>query len=435
MNNYNRKHLTMSQRLIIEKGLNEGRSFRSIAEEIEKDPSTISKEVRRHLIEQVRLDNQKRIPCKLKADCKKTNLCGDICTTYCKICRKPGITCKEICEFYEERTCEKLTKPPYVCNGCKKITCFLRRQYYHAKDAQDTYRDVLIASREGINQSAVDIYMLDKLISPLLKKGQSIAHIYANHAAEIPCSRMTLYNYIDKGLFEAKNIDLRRRVRYKPRRKGTSVSLLAREFRIGRTYEDYKKLMQDNPNQRVVQMDTVEGSKKGSKVFLTMMFCSCSLMLIFVLDEKTPDAVTKIFDKLSDKLGVELFNELFPVILTDNGSEFQRPDRLECNEYGEIRTKIYYCNPHSSWQKGMIEKNHEYIRLVIPKGEILDNFSQKDATLLMNHINSESRDSLNGCTPYKLSLMLLNKKLHSVLKLKEIKPDEVTLTPELLKKR
>lgn len=82
----------------------------------------------------------------------------------------------------------------------------------------------------------------------------------------------------------------------------------------------------------------------------------------------------------------------------------------------------------------MIEKNHQYIREVIPKGKSLDLYNQKDATLLMNHINSEARDSLNGCTPFKLSQMLLNSKLHSLLKLVEIAPDQVTLKPTLLKK-
>jgi IS30 family transposase len=82
----------------------------------------------------------------------------------------------------------------------------------------------------------------------------------------------------------------------------------------------------------------------------------------------------------------------------------------------------------------MIEKNHEYIRLVVPKGKSFDIYTQNDITLMINHINSEARDSLNGCTPFKLSLLLLDKKLHRNLSLKEIKPDDVMLIPELLRK-
>ncbi|NSB31215.1 IS30 family transposase [Clostridium saccharoperbutylacetonicum] len=278
--------------------------------------------------------------------------------------------------------------------------------------------------------------MLDAIISPLLKQGQSLAHIYAHHGHEIPCCRRTLYNYIDKGVFTAKNIDLRRRVRYKckERKKGTRISLSAREFRIGRTYDDFCTLLKTIPGSQVVEMDTVLGGHgNGRQAFLTMLFRNCSLMLIFVLAEKTQECVIEVFDLLSEKLGIKTFNELFPVILTDNGTEFQLPKRLEYDKKGNIRTKIYYCNPNSSWQKGMIEKNHEYIRYVIPKGHSLDSYTQKDANTLMNHINSEARDSLNGCTPFKLSLMLLNNRLHKLLKLVEISPDEVTLKPTLLK--
>lgn len=429
------KHLNISQRIIIEKGLTDHDSFSAIARRIGKDPSTVSKEVRKHLIESVVADKYDQIPCQHSKDCRIKGLCDASCRTLCRMCKKPFTSCKQLCNQYVEKNCEKLTKPPYCCNGCtKKSACPLRRKFYSAKYAQDTYTETLVSSREGINQAPVDIYMLDQLISPLLKKGQSMAHIYANHASEIPCCRKTLYNYIDKGLFEARNIDMRRRVRYKVRKKRTSVSFAAREFRIGRTYDDYQKWMKEHPNANVVQMDTVEGSKKeGSKVLLTMLFCNCSLMLIFLLDDKNEESVIKIFDWLTEKLGIELFQELFPLILTDNGVEFQNPERLECNQYGEKRTSIYYCNPHSSWQKGMIEKNHEYIRLVIPKGINMDRYTQEDITLLMNHINSEARDSLNGCTPYKLSLMLLNNKLHSIANLKEIDPDKVTLIPDLLK--
>ena len=157
-------------------------------------------------------------------------------------------------------------------------------------------------------------------------------------------------------------------------------------------------------------------------------------MLIFVLQEKSQDQVIKVFDYLTEKLGIKVFQELFPVILTDNGVEFQFPEWLECDKNGEIRTKIFYCNPNSSWQKGRIEKNHEYIRYVISKSQSLDHYKQRDACVLMNHINSEARDSLNGCTPFRLSKMLLNNRLHRLLCLQEIPGDQVHLKPSLLKK-
>ena len=132
-------------------------------------------------------------------------------------------------------------------------------------------------------------------------------------------------------------------------------------------------------------------------------------------------------------MGISTFKKLFPVILTDNGAEFQNPWELECDQSGEIRTKIYYCDPNCSWQKGMIEKNHEYIRYIIPKVKSFDAFSQEDITLLINHINSTARDSLNSCTPYQLSRLLLDNSLHTELSLQVIQPDDVILKPALLK--
>ncbi len=192
--------------------------------------------------------------------------------------------------------------------------------------------------------------------------------------------------------------------------------------------------MKKHPNVPVVELDTVIGKSGDEQVLLTIFFRNCSLMLIILLKEKTPNCVIETFDRLTEALGIEVLQKLFPVILTDNGTEFQNRVRMECDPNGEIRTKVFYCNPNAAWQKGMIEKNREYIHLVIPKGYSMDGYTQENITKLMNHINSEARDSLNGCTPFKLSLMLLDHKLNDVLHLKEIAPDEVTLRPELIKK-
>ena len=102
----------------------------------------------------------------------------------------------------------------------------------------------------------------------------------------------------------------------------------------------------------IVELDTVEGGRENStKAFLTFFFRNCSLTLIFVLQEKIQEQVINVFDYLTEKPRIEVFRELFPVILTDNDTEFQFPERLECDKNGVIRTKIFYCNPNSSWQK------------------------------------------------------------------------------------
>lgn len=438
---YDQKHLTTTQRIKIEKGLSERKSFAAIARDIGKHPSTVIKEVKKYRFFPPR-ETQMPLRCARFRECQMRFLCENKdCIHPCKNCIDTKLRiskCALICPDYLAPVCTQTTKAPYVCNGClKSRRCDKNHAFYSAQQADQVSHELLVSCRAGINQNPVDIAMLDDLISPLLLQGQSMAHIYAFHGHEIPCSRRTLYNYIDKGIFTAKNIDLRRRVRYKckPRKKGTRVSLSAKEFRIGRTYEDFQKYMKAHPETSVVELDTVEGGRgNGKQVFLTMLFRNCSLMLIFVLEEKTQDHVIEVFDLLSENLGTEVFQDLFPIILTDNGIEFQFPTRLECNRDGEIRTHIYYCNPNCSWQKGMLEKNHEYIRYVIAKGQSLEVYTQDDAIKLMNHINSEARDSLNGCTPFKLSQLLLNNKLHKLLKLREIPADEVSLKPSLLKK-
>ena len=439
---YDHKHLSTSQRIHIEKGLNDGLSFAAIARKLDKHPSTIAKEVKKYRTLQPReKDPKKPARCALFKECTLRFLCDKKdCVKMCKSCYDVKLLvskCSYLCSEYREPQCASISKAPFVCNHCaRQRTCNKEKAYYIAQNADQSSQVLLVSCRQGINQAPADIAMLDTLISPLLAQGQSLAHIYAFHGHEIPCSRKTLYNYIDQGVFTAKNIDLRRKVRYKckPRKTGTRVSLAAKEFRIGRTYEDFQKFIQENPDIPVVELDTVEGGRDNStQAFLTIFFRNCSLMLIFVLQEKSQDQVIKVFDYLTEKLGIKVFQELFPVILTDNGVEFQFPERLECDKNGEIRTKIFYCNPNSSWQKGRIEKNHEYIRYVIPKSQSLDHYKQRDACVLMNHINSEARDSLNGCTPFRLSKMLLNNRLHRLLCLQEIPGDQVHLKPSLLK--
>ena len=139
-------------------------------------------------------------------------------------------------------------------------------------------------------------------------------------------------------------------------------------------------------------------------------------------------------NRLCEDLGIELFQRLFEVILTDRGLEFGNPYALECDENGEIKTRIFYCDPYCSWQKGMVEKNHEFIRQVLPKGKSFDDLSQKDIHLMMNHINNYPRASLNNCTPFALAEMLVDKKLLEALHYHKIMPDNVILKPSLLKK-
>lgn len=321
-----------------------------------------------------------------------------------------------------------------MCNGCeKRAGCLLDRRVYSSKYADDCYRTQLCACREGINQTPESIQKMNDLLTPLIRgKKQSIAHIYATHAEELGCSRRTLYNYIDKGVFDIRNIDLRRAVRYKKRKGPTQCGFKDRSYRQGHNYQDFLERLKAAPHTAVVEMGCVEGSRPG-KILLTFFFRSCGLMLLFLLDSQTQDEVIRVFGHLEKLLGTEIFQKTFPLILTDGGSEFAAREQMEASFLGCKRTEVFYCDPYASWQKGSIEKNHEYIRLVLPKGSSFDRFSQTDMLLLMNHINSKRRDSLNGHSPFELSRLLLDTSLHDCLGLLPIPPDEVKLSPCLLK--
>lgn len=150
-------------------------------------------------------------------------------------------------------------------------------------------------------------------------------------------------------------------------------------------------------------------------------------MLSFPIYSCSQVAVKEVIDKLYAILVNEVFKRCFPVILTDNGSEFKKPESLELDTEGNKRTKIFYCNPMASYQKPHVEKNHEYIRYIIPKGISFNNWTQEYITLMINHINSTARASLNGNTNFKLAQMLLDTSLLDKLSLKHIPADEVHL--------
>ena len=194
--------------------------------------------------------------------------------------------------------------------------------------------------------------------------------------------------------------------------------------------------MLDNPECPVVQMDTVKGKREKGPVILTLLMLKYDVMLCFLLPDNTASAVIDIFDFLTDILDVDVFQRLFPVILTDNGSEFKRVEELEFTCTGERRCMMFYCDPMASWQKGELEKNHEFIRYVIPKGTSLHSYTQEDIHLMMNHINSVKRPRLRGRCPYD---MVPDgdedmRWLMDLLKMDTIPADDVHLKPTLLQK-
>lgn len=421
-------HLTLDERNYIEQELMKNTSFKEIAHYLGKDPSTISKEIKKHRIKKEGQSIHIGFNhCARRYNCHRKNICSTRCKKECRQCKD----CNSVCPDFEDGICLRLKRAPFVCNGCSnRFNCRNTKYYYRALPSFNKYKDILSESRQGINMTELELSNLDKLISPLIKQGQSISHIYQTH--DIPCSRSTLYRYLAKNCFSVGPLDLPRKVRMK-KRKEKRTKLKDTKARTNRTYEDFQKYIELHPDLPIVEMDTVEGTK-GGKVLLTLLFRASRLMLAFILFEKTQKEVLRVFNMLEHELGNELFEKTFPIILTDNGTEFGNPLSLEFNEDGIGRTRIFYCNPRASYQKGMIEKNHEFIRYVLPKGSSFDNLLQTDIDLMINHINSLGRNSLNWFAPIDVAKFTLDKEVLKKLNLKKIKPDEIQLNPKLLKK-
>ena len=432
---HNQKHLTLTERTYIEQELVQGSTFSSIASVLRKDPSTISKEVKRSRIMEDNGCTYKCHTCMHYGNCFKKHICGEWCDLRCRSCyrKDPNHICKDFVQW----KCNQLDKPPYVCNACDKYKwCILPRALYVAAKAHKTYEKNLTDSRAGINMTPEELQELNDLISPLVLKGQPLSHIFAVHKDEIPVCRRTLYNYFDQCVFKARNIDLPRRVRYKKRKKRSEPRKkdYQQTYRNKRTYVDFERFMEAHPDADVVEMDTVKGSREKGKCLLTLLFRSCSFMLIILLPDCTQKSVIKAINDLCDTIGIRTFKKYFPVILTDNGSEFKNPWNIEKNEAGTHRTYVFYCDPYVSNQKGRLEKNHEYIRYIIPKGRSMYRYTQEDINLMASHINSTARDSLNGASPFDLADLLLDKKIPLLTGQHKVSPDNVVLKPVLIEK-
>ena len=398
--NIDRKHahLTLDNRIDIQQMLRDGFNFKMIANSLKKDPSTISKEVRKHIF---------------------------VKESTCTVKDKHGKEIKEICI--------KLTKPPYVCNACKKRTyCHMEKHLYDGKYAQNEYEKLLKESREGIPLTKESFYEVDKIISEGVRKGQHIYHIVQTN--DINVSLSTVYRHLDKGYLSISPLDLPRKVKFKPRNKN-NVTYVPNRVRVGRTYDDFLKFIKIHDISNWVEIDTVIGSQ-GGKVIMTWDFTFCNFMVGFLLDSKTASNVASAFFDIKSSFNENdiAFADIVPLVLTDNGGEFSNADAIEQNLNGDKETSLFFCRPMKSCDKPYVEKNHTLFRDICPKGTSFDNFTQDTVDLIFSHVNSVARKKLNGKTPYELFNFTFGEKITSLFGIKKIPPREVIQSPLLLKK-
>lgn len=380
------KHLTLSDRNDVQLGLERGETFKAIAQLILKDPTTVSKEVKRN--KQIRDSTSNNLPCPL------------------------------------------LDKAPFVCNGCPKRrqNCGYQKIFYLAKQAQKQYEQTLVEAREGTPLNSQTFWDMDKIISDGVKKGQHIYHILKTHNLDVSSS--TVYRHIRKGYLSIAPIDLTRAVKFKERRTSNLPSI-PKEAKKGRSYVDFQNYLALNQLNSWLEMDTVMG-RTGGKVLLTFNLSFCNFIFARLLENKTALEVTKHLYDIKNTLheADKDFFQLFPVILTDNGGEFARVNDIEMDIRGEI--KLFFCDPNRSDQKGRIEKNHTLIRDILPKGTSFDNLTQEDINLVCSHVNSVKRAALNGKSAYELFAFTYGEEIPKLLGISKIPAEDVCQSSKLL---
>lgn len=429
------KHLTLSERQTIEDMLYSKRSFSDIARSVGKSLSTITNEVRGHIVyKRVGTKTANYNNCKNRFTCKKVCICHP-CNSPRKysFCRRCSM-CNRVCPDFEPDTCKKHLKVPYVCNGCgKRPECILEKRLYIAAAANNEYKKRLSEARSGMSYSEEELAIIDGIVSPLIRNGQSPHHVCMTNRDSLMVSERTIYRLIDMRQISARNLDLPRKVRFKPRRKKL-VFKVDRACRNGRDYVTFQAFRNSHPELPIVELDSVEG-KKGGKVLLTIHFVQCEMMLAFLRDYNDSRSVTNIFNGLYKLLGRDFFCQIFGICLADNGSEFTNPKAIEFDLNGEQRTCVFYCDPSAPYQKGAAENNHEFIRRFIPKGTDIGLYSQADINLMMDHINSYSRDRIGNKCPYEVFRFFFGDEILSRLGCTTIPPQKVILNNSIFNRR
>lgn len=406
-------HLNLQERQSIEEAITQGLTKAEIGRKLGKDPAGISREIKRHRELKPRNAYNRPVLCENRRECKKR-------------CVKP-------CNQYKEPVCPRRDITPGACNGCEKRSkCPMDKYFYHAVRADASYRASLVTTREGINLTLGERDRIGGIIAPLLKQGQSVYQVKSAHP-EIDLSDRTIYRYIESGVFKPFGVDnfsLKEQVnrklfhdKYKKRKEPANYD--------GRRYQDYLAFLKENPDSRTVEMDTVY-NHPGGPYLQTFIFPEMGFMVGRIHNEKTNESMSSGLDYYQERLGLEVFRDMFPLILTDRGSEFEKHEMFERDKSGSHRLNIFYCDPMQSAQKPHVENNHNYVRDIIPNGKPMTGLTQAPVELMFSHINSVPRKSLHGKTPFEIFVFYFGRKAAELLGILEIPRDCVVLRPSLI---
>jgi transposase, IS30 family len=434
------KHLTKENREVIEFGIKNKDSARTIAKRIDVSPSTIVREVKQNRTMRTK-KVAKGMPvstrCKHYSECSSTGSVCEKCLsafTLCKKCKTRN--CIDVCSDFERKMCPTTQKWPYVCpDGCHKRThCGYPKFSYNAHDANESYKVRLSDSRKGICLSNDELDNLRAFIVPLIKQGHSLEAIWATYGHEISICVRSAYYYQQDGLFDLPNLDfpsiVRRRAPKKTRRKTRD-----RVDRTGRTYEDFLALP-IHEQARVVQGDSVCGYDYNEHDVLSLEIVACGFQGFFYKKHESAQATIACLDEIERACGsCEAFELFCPILLVDRGCEFDDWQGMErsCLEPEKRRCRVFYCDAMESNQKSQAERNHQQLRRILPKGRTdFDKLSACDVAICCSHINSYPLPTHAGKCGFDMISALLPAEVLSKLGICRVPYNDVVLKPYLM---
>ena len=366
--------------------------------------------------------------------------------SYYKPCRRTCFHCSLRCttrDSYVHGECQKFVayrchhwkEFPYTCNKCPDApACTHLKRYYDCIEANELSKTNRKTPRvyRGIDEE--DLRCIDDILTEQIKeKGQSLHHAYvSNTYLQRTCSERTLRRYIYKGYLTVKAHHLPRYVRYSHKYDYTKKKIVNVERLLGRTYSDFLNFVNEYPDYHVWQYDSVEGKIEDKKAILTITFPETRFQFGYLISKGNSVSVYRKIRKLQELFKGD-YENIFMVNLSDNGPEFAKFHELEFDEYEQRLCHVFFTNPYRSTDKAECERNHEFIRYVIPKGKSLDFLTQKKVNLLFSHINSYIRASNKNKTPYQLTVERFEPELMKRIGIEEIPTKDVCLKPSLLK--
>ena len=434
--NYSNKNLTDLEMGNIEFYLNSGKCPAEIGTILKKDPSGIRKEIKKY--SSFFGSQRKCSNCLNKDNCHEKYLCDKLIDrikcSKCKYCIKAVKYCPN---YKAEIICELLKKNHHVCNGCELILkCDKVKIKYHAETAIKKHKIVQKVSRIDTKLDSFPQEFKD-YISDRIKNGISpdvVMNTLPEKYKMFKVATSTLYDWIDKGLLNCCNLDLRNkvsRVRF-----GTNTiqrNTIKGHQLNGRSIENLTQEERDNRPLGFVELDTVEGIKGGELLFTIMIPCF-SLMLAYKISHKTPEEVGKILDKLEEKLD-SYFYVIFRKGIPDNGGEFIDFNIIEKSIHDTLnkRMEIYYTHTYASYEKPHVENNHILLRWLIKKGFDITLLSADDILDIINRLNNYPRPKKGYKTPLQLLEEELGDGLLLLLDLHHIPIEQLNMKDMIIK--